>query len=183
MPTRRRRLPIVRLGDPILRRTATELPVEDVSSRDFQRFVDRLLRAMRGAEGVGLAAPQVGVSSRLFVWGALPEIAEQVVINPIVEPTSPAIVEGWEGCLSIPGLRGLVPRFRRVRLRGLDRFGEPIDRRMAGYEARIVQHELDHLDGVVFLDRMTDLTSLGFDEEVERANDAESDEDSSSLGA
>ena len=172
MPSRRRRLSIVRLGDPILRQVAAEVPVEELRSRAFQRLIDGMLRALRAADGVGLAAPQVGVTARLFVWGAPDEIPEQVIVNPLLEPTSSATREDWEGCLSIPGLRGLVPRFRRVRLSGLDRFGEPIDRRLVGFEARIAQHEQDHLDGVLFLDRMKDLTSLGFDEELECARDA-----------
>jgi peptide deformylase len=173
MPTRPRRLPIVRLGDPILRAVASPLPVADLAHRDIQRFIDRMFSTLRAADGVGLAAPQVGESARLFIWAAEPEIPPQVIVNPRLEPLSEATVAGWEGCLSIPGLRGSVARFRRVRLRGFDRHGEPFDRRLAGYEARIAQHETDHLDGVVFLDRMTDFQSLGFDEELDAARAAE----------
>jgi peptide deformylase len=179
-PRRLRGLPIVRLGDPLLRAVASPLPLEELARRETQRLIDRMFATLVAADGVGLAAPQVGVSTRLFIWAAEPEIPPQVIVNPRLEPLSEATVVGWEGCLSIPGLRGSVPRHRRVRLRGFDRHGEPFDRRLAGYEARIAQHENDHLDGVVFLDRMEDLGSLGFDEELDAARAEEEDD---SVGA
>lgn len=167
-------LPIVRLGDPVLRTGAQPVPDGELSSRKVQRLIDDMVDTMRAADGVGLAAPQVGVSWQLFVYEAVVEGAPEltipltVVVNPMVEPEGHETVDDWEGCLSIPDLRGLVPRYPAVRLRALGRDGRPFDRVVEGFEARIVQHEFDHLNGVVFLDRMRDLHSLAFYEEWER---------------
>jgi peptide deformylase len=164
-------LAIVRLGHPALRTPAEPLPAERIGAEEVQRLIDDLVETMRDAEGVGLAAPQVGKGWQLFVYEALdaerPEasIPLQVVINPMVEPLPGELVYDWEGCLSIPDLRGLVPRHPRVRVHGLDRSGRRVDYEAAGLEARIVQHEFDHLNGVVFLDRMRDLQSLAFYDE------------------
>ncbi|MCB1007786.1 MAG: peptide deformylase [Acidobacteria bacterium] len=166
-------LPIVRLGDPVLRTAAEPVDPERLSSRKFQKLVDDMVATMRDADGVGLAAPQVGVGLQLFVYEVADEetpeaaIPLTVVVNPMLEPEGHELVYDWEGCLSIPDLRGLVPRHPALRLRALDRQGEPIDRRVEGFEARIVQHEFDHLNGVVFLDRMRDMRSLAFYEEWE----------------
>jgi peptide deformylase len=167
MPSRRRSLPIVRLGNPILRRVAREVSLQELLRRDTQILIERMLATMQRADGVGLAAPQVGAGIRLFVWGDEPDFPRRAVVNPILTPTSDEIVEGWEGCLSLPGLRGRVPRSRAVRLTGLDPRGETLELELVDYEARVAQHELDHLDGIVFLDRMADLSSLGYDEELE----------------
>lgn len=168
-------LPIVRMGEPVLRTPAEPVAVENLRAAEMQRIVDDMVETMRAAEGVGLAAPQVGEGIQLFVYEALSDAAEdpgdgiplRVVINPMVEPESGELVYDWEGCLSIPDLRGLVPRHPAVRVRGLDRDGQPLDYVAQGYEARIVQHEFDHLNGVLFLDRMRDLKSLAFYEEWE----------------
>jgi peptide deformylase len=125
---------------------------------------------MAAAHGVGLAAPQLGVELQLFVYGVDDPhsgIPRRVLVNPLVAPEPGELVDDWEGCLSIPGLRGLVPRHPALRVRALDRAGEPLDFRAEGLEARIVQHEYDHLNGVVFLDRMRDLQSLAYEEELE----------------
>jgi peptide deformylase len=167
-------LPIVRLGDPVLRTPAVPVASGDLASGTLRRLIDDMIETMRAAEGVGLAAPQVGVGSQLFVYEASDEeepargIPLRVVVNPMVEPQPGELVYDWEGCLSIPDLRGLVPRHPAVRVRGLDRDGRPLDFVAQGFEARIVQHEFDHLNGVVFLDRMRDLHSLAFYEEWER---------------
>jgi peptide deformylase len=166
-------LPIVRLGHPALRTPADPVPVERLAEEELQRLIDDMIETLRAAEGVGLAAPQVGSGWQLFVYevGDEDEPEEdrplRVVVNPMVEPHSGELVYDWEGCLSIPDLRGLVPRHPEVRVHGLDRSGEALDYVATGLEARIVQHEFDHLNGVVFLDRMRDLHSLAFYEEWE----------------
>jgi peptide deformylase len=165
-------LPIVRLGHPALRTPAEAVSPERVPEPSFQRLIEDMIETMHDAEGVGLAAPQVGFGLQLFVYEA-PELAGgravplRVLINPMVEPEPGDLVYDWEGCLSIPDLRGLVPRHPAVRVRGLDRAGAAVDFLAEGFEARIVQHEFDHLNGVVFLDRMRDLQSLAFYEEWE----------------
>jgi peptide deformylase len=167
-------LPIVRMGDPVLRTPAAAVPPERISEAGFQRLVDEMIETMRDADGVGLAAPQVGEPAQLFVYEVEggeredePAIPLHVVINPMVEPAPGELVYDWEGCLSIPDLRGLVPRYPAVRVRGLDRTGAPLSFVAQGFEARIVQHEFDHLNGVLFLDRMRDLKSLAFYDEWE----------------
>lgn len=166
-------LPIVRLGHPALRTPAEPVAAQRVAERPFQRLIDDMVETMRDAEGVGLAAPQVGFGVQLFVYEAEDPDAPgggiplRVVVNPMIEPQPGEMVYDWEGCLSIPDLRGLVPRHPAVRVRGLDREGRTLDFVAEGFEARIVQHEYDHLNGVVFLDRMRDLRSLAFYEEWE----------------
>ena len=163
-------LNIARLGNPVLRRPAVELTPEELASPETQRLIDDMIDTMRDSEGVGLAAPQVHAGKRIILVevragpaarypgeGTVPLTA---VVNPRIVEHSPDTEEGWEGCLSIPDLRGQVPRWRSLRLRGLDRHGNPIEIEAAGFFARVIQHEVDHLDGIVFLDRMTDFSSL-----------------------
>lgn len=167
--------PIVRLGHPALRTPAKPVAPEAIGSPELQALVDDMVETMRAAHGVGLAAPQIGIGLQLFVYEAPPTdarspddaVALQVVVNPMITPQGGNMVEDWEGCLSIPDLRGLVPRHPAVRVRGLDRHGRPLDYLVKGFAARIVQHEFDHLNGVVFLDRMRDFQSLAFHAEWE----------------
>lgn len=172
-------LPIVRMGHPVLRTPAAPVPLASLAEAATQRWIDDMVETMHDADGVGLAAPQVGVAWQLFVYQAQddedPEggIPLTVAVNPMVEPLAGEQVFDWEGCLSIPDLRGLVPRYPALRLRALDRDGRPFERLVEGFEARIVQHEFDHLNGVLFLDRMRDLASLSFlDEWQEFLQDA-----------
>jgi peptide deformylase len=168
-------LDIVRLGHPALRTPAEEVAPEDVGSAALQRLIDDLVDTMRAARSVGLSAPQVGAGSQVFVY-EVPDAPDfpggpvplTVVVNPMVHVQSGRQVYDWEGCTSVPDLRGLVPRQPEVRLHGLDRDGDTLERQATGLEARIVQHEFDHLNGVVFLDRMRDLRSLAFSAEWER---------------
>ncbi|HVR07971.1 MAG TPA: peptide deformylase [Thermoanaerobaculia bacterium] len=181
--------PIVRLGHPTLRSVAQALPPGRLAEPAVQELIDDLIETMRAARGVGLAAPQVGTSLQIFVYELAPPQAPapdaqeppadleraaaatiplHVVVNPMLTPQAGELVYDWEGCLSIPDLRGLVPRHPAVRVRGLDRQGQPLDYVAQGFEARIIQHEHDHLNGVVFLDRMRDLKALAFREEWER---------------
>lgn len=170
--------PIVRLGHPALRTPAEEVPLEQIGSAELERLISEMAEAMGEADGVGLAAPQLGIGLQVFVYrgSAGEEQAADVlhvVINPMIEPEPGDLEEDWEGCLSIPGLRGLVPRHPAIRVRGIGRGGEPLDYCAQGYEARVIQHEFDHLNGVVFLDRMGDLKSLAFlDEWRTYLNDA-----------
>ena len=167
-------LPIVRLGHPALRTPADPVPADRLGTAELRKLVADMVDTMREAEGVGLAAPQVGIGWQLFVYEAIDDEAPgggiplHVVANPMVEPHAGELLYDWEGCLSIPDLRGLVPRHPEVRVRGVDADGAPLDFVARGFEARIVQHEFDHLNGVVFLDRMRDLRSLAFYDEWER---------------
>ena len=184
--------PIVRLGHPALRTPADPVDLERLPDPDLQELIDDLFETMLEAGGVGLAAPQLGISLRLFVYavidsGSADDTEElRVVINPGLDPLAGELVYDWEGCLSIADLRGLVPRHRAVRVLGCDREGKSLDYRAEDYEARIVQHEVDHLNGIVFLDRMRDMRSLAFEDEWEEflADDAEEDdvEDGAQVG-
>src|SRR5262249_23175240 len=152
------------------RSRARTVSPEELASPAVQSLIDDMVETMHAARGVGLAAPQVGVGLQLFVYAAAADarnagdeaIPLQGVVNPMLTPQAGDMVQDWEGCLSIPDLRGLVPRHPAVRLRALDRNGGPLDLLVKGFEARIVQHEFDHLNGVVFLDRMRDFQSLAF---------------------
>ncbi len=161
-------LPIVRMGHPVLRSPAAALPPAALAEAATQRLIDDMIETMHDADGVGLAAPQVGVGWQLFVYqvtgseDADDSIPLTVVVNPMIDPIAGELAFDWEGCLSIPDLRGLVPRHPAIRMRGLGRDGEPFDRVVEGFEARVAQHEFDHLNGVLFLDRMRDLASLAF---------------------
>lgn len=168
-------LKVAQLGHPILRRRAASVPRDTIRSRDFQRFVDELIETMREYSGVGLAAPQVHESLQVFVVEAqkgkqeeAPVIPLTVFVNPVVTPLGDALAEDWEGCLSIPGLRGKVPRHREARVEALSRRGEPLDFTATDFLARVIQHEYDHLQGIVFLDRMKSFESLTYLEEYAR---------------
>jgi peptide deformylase len=165
MPVR----PIVRLGHPALRSPAQPLPPARITDSEIQSLIDDMVETMLDARGVGIAAPQLGEEVQIFVYQAAgpPEIPLHVVINPLITPQVREVVYDWEGCLSIPDLRGLVPRHPTVRVQGMDREGRPLDYAASGFEGRIVQHEYDHLNGVVFLDRMRDLRSLAYFDEWE----------------
>jgi peptide deformylase len=150
----------------------------------MQQLIDDMFETMRDAKGVGLAAPQLAIDLQLFVYAAVdadrdedqaPEL--KVVINPMVVPEPGELVADWEGCLSIPDLRGLVLRHPAVQVNALDRHGEKVEYQARGYEGRIIQHEFDHLNGIVFLDRMRDLRSLCFTDEWEQYLTNEDDEE------
>lgn len=183
---------ILRLGHPALRTPAGSVGTDELRSDEIQTLIDDMIETMREAGGVGLAAPQIGVPLQLFVYLAVDldrgrdEAEEKVLVNPAVEPEPGEPVYDWEGCLSISDLRGLVPRPQAVRVHALDRHGRKLDFHASDFEARIIQHEFDHLNGIVFLDRMRDLRSLAFGAEWERymtedPDDAESRKTSESL--
>jgi peptide deformylase len=169
-------LKIARMGNPVLRRPAA--PIDDPTATWVRRLVDDMLETMEDAGGTGLAAPQVHAPHRLVLFRVgperltdLPGDTEQeltVLLNPVVEPLGGERALGWEGCLSVPGLRGVVPRHLRIRYRGVGLDGEVIDRETAGFHARVVQHECDHLDGILYPQRITDHRLLCFIEELQR---------------
>jgi peptide deformylase len=165
-------LTIVRLGHPALRTPAQAVSKQDIGSPQLERLVDDLVETMRGAGSVGLSAPQIGIGQQIFVY-EIPDHPEvpgdavplKVILNPMLVAQPGRMVHDWEGCTSVPDLRGLVPRHPAVRIRGLDRHGDAVDYVASGLEGRIIQHEYDHLNGMVFLDRMRDLRSLAFSAE------------------
>jgi peptide deformylase len=169
-------LKIARMGHPVLRVPAR--PVEDPTAPWVRRFVADMVETMEDAGGTGIAAPQVHEPWRIVVFrvggerlSGLPDDSEQeqtVLINPVVTPLGEEIAFGWEGCLSVPGLRGVVPRHLRIRYRAVGLNGETVEREAAGFHARVVQHECDHLDGILYPQRMTDHRLLGFVEELQR---------------
>lgn len=167
-------LKIARMGHPVLRRVADR--VENPLDPEIQRLIVDMKETMKDAGGVGLAAPQVFQSKAIMVFYVPafrksddPDDAEvplSVLINPEIEAIGDEIVDGWEGCLSIPGLQGVVPRWNKIRYRGLDEYGKDVERIAGGFHARVVQHEYDHLIGVMYPERMEDMALLGFADEL-----------------
>jgi peptide deformylase len=165
-------LKVARMGHPVLRERARALTKADLKSLLVQKLIDDMIDTMHEYHGVGLAAPQVHEGVRLFV-GLLaeepgPDTEATVLVNPEITANGTATQEGWEGCLSIPDIRGMVPRMTDVVVRALDREGRPVEMRLKDFAARVAQHETDHLDGVLFFDRMTSMTSLTFLDEYSR---------------
>jgi peptide deformylase len=177
-------LKVARIGHPVVRARAGPVPEAELGSQQLQGLIDDMIETMHEYDGVGLAAPQVHVGLRLAVIEVPPSDARTrqgvpltVLVNPVVTPLGDERDVGWEGCLSIPELRGQVPRWHAVRLAALDRKGRPYQLEASGFLARVVQHECDHLDGGVYLDRMTDMRSLSFLRELGRFVQDHSDED------
>jgi peptide deformylase len=159
---------ILKMGDPRLLRIAQ--PVVEFDTPALNELIADMFETMAHANGAGLAAPQIGVDLQLVIFGfdrnerypEAPAVPKTVLINPVVTPLGDVEVEGWEGCLSVPGLRGVVPRFERIRYTGVDPRGKPIEREAEGFHARVVQHECDHLIGRLYPTRMRDLTRFGY---------------------
>ena len=164
--------PILRMGDPRL--LAVSAPVRAFGAPELLELIADMEDTMRAANGAGLAAPQIGVSLRVVIFGGgttarYPDadaVPYTVLVNPKLRGLRGGRDSEWEGCLSVPGMRGLVPRYRRLRYRGFDQWGKPIDRAVADFHARVVQHEVDHLDGVLYPTRIRDLRKFGFVEEL-----------------
>ena len=160
--------PVLRMGD--ARLLLVSAPVREFGTAQLRELITDMEDTMRAAHGAGLAAPQIGVLQRVVIFGGggterYPEaeaVPYTVLINPRLKPLRGGKEEDWEGCLSVPGLRGMVPRHRRLRYRGKDESGQPIDRTVSGFHARVVQHEVDHLDGVLYPTRIKDLRKFGF---------------------
>ena len=161
-------LKVARLGHPVLRQPAQPVPPEAIRSAEIQRFIDDMVETMREYDGAGLAANQVHALRQIAVievqknprYPDAPEIPLTVVINPVVTPLTDDKENGWEGCLSVPDLRGVVPRFTSVRLECLDRDGAPVNLVAKDFFARVIQHETDHLNGIVYVDRIADMRTL-----------------------
>ena len=173
---------ILKMGDPRLLRVAP--PVSEFGSPELHALVADLFDTMEAANGAGLAAPQIGVDLQVVIFGfasnerypdALP-VPRTVLVNPVITPLSDEEEEGWEGCLSVPGLRGVVPRYSRIRYGGFDPEGRPIEREAEGFHARVVQHECDHLRGVLYPMRVRDFSRFGFTEVLFPGLDAGADD-------
>ena len=167
---------VIRMGHPVLRRVAE--PVTRFDTRELHALVADLWDTMHASGGIGIAAPQIAMPSRVVVFG-LGERGDEagcgrpapipptVLVNPVIEPIADEMADGWEACLSVPGLRGVVPRYTRIRYTGFDAFGRRIEREVEDYHARVVQHECDHLDGVLYPSRIRDMSTFGFDAELD----------------
>jgi peptide deformylase len=162
---------ILKMGDPRLLRVAQ--PVTRFDTPELHRLVADMVETMAAANGAGLAAPQIGVDLQLVIFGTgaanprypeAPVVPRTVLLNPVITPLGDVEEEGWEGCLSVPGLRGIVPRWQRIRYQGVDLAGNPVDREAEGFHARVVQHECDHLRGVLYPMRVRDFSRFGFNE-------------------
>lgn len=168
---------VARLGHPLIRGTNQLVTSEEIASPAFQQAVDALIATMREYDGVGIAAPQVHWAKRLFAVEVLPAnprypaqkgVPLSVFVNPEWVRKDGETADDWEGCLSVPDLRGKVPRFVRVEFKALDRHGKPVTLAAEGFHARVLQHEMDHLEGKVYLDRMQGMATLSFNREFER---------------
>ncbi len=160
--------PVLKMGDPRLLQVSAA--VEPFDPTRLNPLLQDMWDTMAAENGAGLAAPQIGVMQRVVIFGCesnprypdAPAVPETVLINPQITPLGEDREDGWEGCLSVPGMRGLVPRYRAIRYRGLDQHGNPIEREAEGFHARVVQHECDHLDGILYPFRIEDMRSFGF---------------------
>ena len=174
---------ILKMGDPRLLRIAP--PVTEFDTDELHLLISDMFDTMRSVNGAGLAAPQIGVDLQLVIFGTdapnprypdAPLIPRTVLLNPVITPLNAIEEDGWEGCLSVPGLRGVVPRFSQIRYTGFDQYGDAIDRTVDGFHARVVQHECDHLIGKLYPMRIHDFTKFGFTEVLFPGLDASSDD-------
>ena len=158
-------------------------PVERFDTPELHELVADMQDTMKALDGAGLAAPQIGVGLQVVIFGVernprypdAEEVPHTVLVNPVLMPIGKEIEEGWEGCLSVPGMRGLVPRYRQLRYQGFDAYGEPIDRSVSDFHARVVQHECDHLAGILYPMRIRDQRNFGFNEELFPGQDLQDD--------
>ncbi|MCX7183984.1 MAG: peptide deformylase [Nitrosospira sp.] len=161
---------VLRMGDPCLLKVADK--VEKFNTPELNMLIQDMHDTMEAEDGAGLAAPQIGVSLQVVIFGVksnprypdAEEVPYTVLLNPVLTPLTQEVEQDWEGCLSVPGLRGMVPRFARLRYRGFDQYGKPIDRSVGGFHARVVQHECDHLQGILYPMRITDFRLFGYTE-------------------
>jgi peptide deformylase len=164
--------PVLRMGHPLLSQRARE--VTAFNTPELDQLVADMLETMRAEDGAGLAAPQIGVSLRVVVFGfddnpryrEAPPVPRTVLINPVIKPLDDTLEAGWEGCLSVPGMRGVVPRYKHIEYSGFDASGAPLRVETEGFHARVVQHECDHLDGILYPQRIRDFTRFGFIDEL-----------------
>lgn len=176
---------VLKIGDPVLAEVSQ--PIDEFATAELDNLIEDMRDTMVSLNGAGIAAPQIGVLKRVVIFGAAPEadssveenprypgrevIPETVLINPVIEVLDERSLGMWEGCLSVPGMRGFVSRPSKIRYHGFNQFGEPIDRTVEGFHATVVQHECDHLDGVLYPMRISDLTLFGLENELEKRDD------------
>jgi peptide deformylase len=161
---------VLKMGDPLLFRVAE--PVQEFDSPELHALIGDMFDTMAALNGAGLAAPQIGISRRVVIFGVeanprypdVEPVPTTVLINPVIEILTKDTEEGWEGCLSVPGMRGLVSRYTRLRYSGFDQYGKPFTRESHGFHARVVQHECDHLDGILYPMRLKDMRLFGFED-------------------
>ena len=161
---------VLKMGDPLLYRKAD--PVKEFNTPELETLIADMFETMEALNGAGLAAPQIGVSQRVVIFSVeanprYPDaelVPSTVLINPMLTPLGDEMEDGWEGCLSVPGLRGVVSRYQKLRYTGFDQHGNPIDRTVSGFHARVVQHECDHLDGILYPMRLRDIRLMGFED-------------------
>ena len=173
---------VLKMGDPVLLQIAA--PVENFDSPELHELLEDMRDTMTAMRGAGIAAPQIGVSKQVVIFGfdqnpRYPDaeaVPFTVLINPIIEPVGDEMEEGWEGCLSVPGMRGVVPRYKQLRYRGFDEKGQPIDRTVSDFHARVVQHECDHLIGKLYPMRIRDFSKFGFVDTLFPGQDAPDDD-------
>ena len=166
---------VLKMGDPFLHQVA--VPIEQAGTPELKALIEDLWDTMRARSGAGIAAPQIGVGLRVVVFAAQSNprypghdpVPETVLINPVITPLDDTTDDGWEGCLSVPGMRGIVSRWSRIRYSGMDAAGRAFEREAEGFHARVVQHECDHLDGILYPQRIDDLSKFGFEEEISLA--------------
>jgi peptide deformylase len=162
--------PVLKMGDPRLLEVSA--PIKKFNTPELEALLTDMQDTMRSLNGAGLAAPQIGVNLRVVIFGvaenprypAAEVVPFTVLINPVLTPVGNVLEDGWEGCLSVPGMRGVVTRYRDLHYTGFDGHGQAIDRQASGFHARVVQHEVDHLDGILYPQRIRDLTQFGFTE-------------------
>lgn len=172
---------VLKMGDPLLFQRAAE--VEQFDTPELHALIRDMHDTMEAMDGAGIAAPQIGVSLRVVIFGVgknprypdAEQVPYTVLINPVLSPLGNEVDDGWEGCLSVPGLRGIVPRFSRLHYTGFDQYGSSIDRIASGFHARVVQHECDHLDGILYPMRIKDLRNLGYTDVLFPGQDMQDD--------
>lgn len=172
---------VLRMGEPLLLEKAQ--PVTAFNTPELHALIQDMQDTMNAMDGAGIAAPQIGVSLQVVIFGVgsnprypdAEQVPYTVLINPTLTPVGDEIEDGWEGCLSVPGLRGVVPRYIRLHYTGFDQFGEPMDRLVSGFHARVVQHECDHLNGILYPMRITDLNKFGYTDVLFPGQDIQDD--------
>ncbi len=179
---------VIKIGNPLLLQVSE--PVTNFNSPELEALISDMFDTMADLNGAGLAAPQIGVLKRVVIFGIeenprYPDaepVPATILINPVIKPLGRATEDDWEGCLSVPDMRGLVPRYTRIRYSGVDQFGQPIDRKVSGFHARVVQHECDHLDGILYPQRIRDMRMFGLESEIFKESGSESDAQQTSAG-
>ena len=179
---------VIKIGNPLLLQVSE--PVTNFNSPELEALISDMFDTMAALNGAGLAAPQIGVLSRVVIFGIeenprYPDaepVPATILINPKIKPLGKATEDDWEGCLSVPGMRGLVPRYSHIRYSGVDQYNQPIDRKVSGFHARVVQHECDHLDGILYPQRIRDMRMFGLESEIFKERESETEEQEKVVG-